>query len=167
MPATTSWAEAPPVVISPRLHATGRHQRRGPPARIVDRSQARQRLEELLAAERTQTESARRRLASGRPVRLSDLGALDRDEFGLFLALLGDALAAGPPAPGIAVGTTTSDGTMAITLEPTGDGATAEIVTPDGVLRGPDHVVTITDLTGPGEAGPVSGSLLAASGAER
>jgi uncharacterized protein (TIGR02677 family) len=165
--AATSWADAPPVVISPRLHATGRHQRRGPLPRIVDRSQARQRLEELLAAERTQTEAARRRLATGRPVRLSDLGTLDRDEFGLFLGLLGDALAAGPSAPGGAVETTTSDGTMAITLEPTGDGATAEIVTPDGVLRGPDHVVTITDLTGPGEPGRIGEPLLAATGAER
>jgi uncharacterized protein (TIGR02677 family) len=163
VPAATSWADAPPVVISPRLHATGRHQRRGPPARIVDRSQARRRLEELLVAERTQTEAARRRLATGRPVRLSDLVALDRDEFALFLGLLGDALAAGPPASDGAVETMTSDGTMAITLEPTRDGATAEIVTPDGVLRGPDHIITIADLTSPGEAG---GLLLAASGAE-
>jgi uncharacterized protein (TIGR02677 family) len=133
----------------------------------VDRSQARQRLEELLAAERTQTQAARRRLATGRPVRLNDLGALDRDEFALFLGLLGDALAAGPPAPGGRVETTTSDGTMVITLEPTGDGATAEIVTPDGVLRGPDHVITIANLTDPGEAGLGGGDLLAASGAER
>jgi uncharacterized protein (TIGR02677 family) len=167
VPPATSWAEAPPVLISPRLHTTGRHQRRGPPARIVDRSQARRRLEELLAAERTQTEAARRQLATGRPVRLSDLGALDRDEFTLFLGLLGDALAAGPPAPGGAVETTTSDGTMAITLEPTRDGATAEIVTPDGMLRGPDHLITITDLTGPGEAGPAGGPVPAARGAER
>jgi uncharacterized protein (TIGR02677 family) len=167
VPPATSWAEAPPVLISPRLHTTGRHQRRGPPARIVDRNQARRRLEELLAAERTQTEAARRQLATGRPVRLSDLGALDRDEFTLFLGLLCDALAAGPPAPGGAVETTTSDGTMAITLEPTRDGATAEILTPDGMLRGPDHLITITDLTGPGEAGPAGGPVPAARGAER
>jgi uncharacterized protein (TIGR02677 family) len=168
VPAATSWAEAPPVVISPRLRATGRHQRRGGPARIVDRSQARRRLEELLAAERTQTDAARRRLATGRPMRLSDLGALDRDEFALFLGLLGDALAAGPPGPGSAVQTTTSDGTMAITLETTEDGASAEILTPDGALRGPDHVITIVDLTSPGEAAAVAGEpALAASGAER
>jgi uncharacterized protein (TIGR02677 family) len=157
------------VVISPRLRATGRHQRRGVPARIVDRSQARRRLEELLAAERTQTDAARRRLATGRPMRLSDLGALDRDEFALFLGLLGDALAAGPPGPGGAVQTTTSDGTMAITLEPTEDGASAEILTPDGVLRGPDHVITIVDLTSPGEAAGLAGEplLAAVGGAER
>ena len=168
VPAATSWADAPPVVISPRLHATGRHQRRGPPARIVDRSQARRQLEELLGAERRQTEAARRRLATGRPIRLSDLGVLDRDEFALFLGLLGDALAAGPPAPSGAVETTTSDGTMAITFEPTGDGVTAEIVTPGGVLRGPDHVITIADLNRPGDAaGLAGGPRLSASGAER
>jgi uncharacterized protein (TIGR02677 family) len=162
VPATTSWADAPPVWISPRLHATGHHQRRGGPARIVDRSQARQRLEELLAAERTQTEAARRRLATGRPTRLRDLGTLDRNEFALFLGLLGDALAAGPPGSG-GIQTTTSDGTLAITLEPTGDGAIAEIATPDGVLRGPDHVITIVDVTSPEQAGVATGPVLAAA----
>ncbi|HEX8858674.1 MAG TPA: TIGR02677 family protein [Actinomycetes bacterium] len=151
-PAATAWAEAPPVTISPRLRATGRHQHRGTLARIVDRSQARQRLEEMLAAERSQTEAARRRLATGRPTRLSDLGPLDRDEFELFLGLLGDALAGGPPGPD-GIRTTTSDGTLEITLLPTGDGASAEIATPDGVFHGPDHVLTIVDLTHPAAAG--------------
>jgi uncharacterized protein (TIGR02677 family) len=152
VPAATAWAEAPPVTISPRLRSTGRHQHRGTLARIVDRSQARQRLEELLVAERSQTEAARRRLTTGRPTRLSDLGLLDRDEFELFLGLLGDALAAGPPGPD-GIRTTTSDGTLEITIQPTGDGASAEIATPDGVLRGPDQVLTIVDLTHPAAAG--------------
>jgi hypothetical protein len=87
---------------------------------------------------------------------------LDREEFALFLGLLGDALAAGPPGPG-GIHTTTSDGTLAITLEPTGDGATAEITTSNGVLRGPDHVITIVDLTRPEPAGVAAGPLLAAA----
>src|SRR6266511_4259327 len=82
----------------------------------------------------------------------SDLGLLDRDEFELFLGLLGDALASGPPGPD-GIRTTTSDGTLEITIQPTGDGASAEIATPDGVLRGPDHVLTIVDLTHPAAAG--------------
>src|SRR5919198_1306591 len=134
VPATTSWAEAPPVWISPRLHATEHHQRRGGPARIIDRSQARQRLEELLAAERAQTQAARRRLAAGRPTRLRDVGTLDRDEFALFLGLLGDALAAGPPGPD-GIRTTTSDGTLAVTLEPTGDAAGPLLAAAPGDLR--------------------------------
>ena len=34
---------------------------------------------------------------------------------------------------------------MQVTLRPLPSGVTAELVTPDGVLRGPDHGITITD----------------------
>jgi uncharacterized protein (TIGR02677 family) len=146
VPPATSWLAAPPVPINARLRATGQYQRRGMVARIVDRGDAKRLLAERLDAERRQTEEARRRLATGRPVRLSSLGVLDRDEFALFLGLLGDGLSAGPP--GIdGIHTTTSDGTLEIRLVPTGDGQLAEIVAPDGLLRGPDHVITIVDLT--------------------
>jgi uncharacterized protein (TIGR02677 family) len=155
--AATSWLTAPPVPINARLRATGQYQRRGMVARIVDRGDARRLLAERLDAERRQTDEARRRLATGRPVRLSSLGALDRDEFALFLGLLGDALSAGPP--GIdGVRTTTSDGTLGIRLVPTGDGRLAQIDTPDGLLRGPDHVITIVDVAA------ADGELPAAAG---
>jgi uncharacterized protein (TIGR02677 family) len=151
VPTTTTWAAAPPVVISPRLHATGHHQHRGTLARVVDRSEERRRLAAHLEAERTQLEAVRRRFATGRPVRLRDLGALDRDEFALFLQLLGDAIAAGPPSPH-GIETISSDGTLAIRLQPIHDGAVAEIQTADGVLRGPDHLITISDSrSGPSE----------------
>jgi uncharacterized protein (TIGR02677 family) len=145
VPASTAWRDAPPVPISARLRATGHYQRRGMVSRIEDRSGMRRLLAERLAAEREQTERARERMATGRPTRLSELGELDREEFHLFLALLGDALAAGPPGPGGGVRTTTADGSLDLTLTPTGDGTTAVIATPDGVLRGPDHVITIAD----------------------
>jgi uncharacterized protein (TIGR02677 family) len=145
VPATTSWAAAPPVVIHPRLHATGHHQHRGTLARVVDRSEERRRLAAHLEAERDQLDSVRRRLATGRPVRLRDLGALDRGEFALFLQLLADALSAGPPTPR-GIETVSLDGTLAIRLQPLHDGAEAEIQTPDGVLRGPDHLITISDV---------------------
>jgi hypothetical protein len=87
-------------------------------------------------------------LATGRPVRLSDLGVLDRQSFDLFLALLGDALSAGPIGPE-GITTLTSDGTLELTLVPTVDGAWAQIQTSDGVLRGHDHVLTIVDRTRP------------------
>jgi uncharacterized protein (TIGR02677 family) len=137
------------VVISPRLRKTGRHQRRGAPDRIADRTDSKRLLAAQLAAERTQTEAARRRLATGQPLRLRDLGTLDGEEFGLFLGLLGDALAAGPPDPDGIITTTTTDGSLEIVLWPTGDGVVAELHTPEGVFRGPDHVVTVTDLTTP------------------
>lgn len=149
IPATTSWLDAPPLPISPRLRATGHYQRRGMLERVVDRSRERQLLEQLLAAERQQVLAARERLATGRPVRLSELGVLDRQSFDLFLALLGDALSAGPIGPG-GITTLTSDGTLELTLVPTLDGARAQIQTAAGVLRGPDHVLTIVDRARPG-----------------
>ncbi|MGH7919577.1 MAG: TIGR02677 family protein, partial [Candidatus Dormibacteraceae bacterium] len=144
---TTRWQDAPPVAIAPRLRQTGRYQRRGMPSRIVDRSPARELLARRLGAERLEIESARRRLATGRPIRLSDLGCLDEREFPLFLTLLGDALAAGPPPPG-GTRTTSGDGSIEIHLVPAGDGSRFALQTPSGQFAGPDHLVTFADLLG-------------------
>ncbi|MFG1998606.1 TIGR02677 family protein [Spirillospora sp. NPDC048911] len=148
--AATSWLDAPRVEVSARLRASGHYAKRGAPKNVRDRTADKELLAREVAAEREQTEAARRRLATGRPTLLSDLGKLDRQEFPLFLRLLGDALAAGPPGPDGVIRTRTSDGTLAVTLEPR-DGL-AEIVTEDGVLRGPDHEITIVDLTVPDQA---------------
>lgn len=145
--AGTSWAAAPPILVSPRLRATGTTSKRGAPPRVVDRSEERRVLAARLAQEAAQTEMARRRLATGLPTRLSELGLLDAGAFGLFLSLLGEALAAG--AGGGPIATTTGDGSLGILLEPTGDGRTAEIRTPAGTFRGADHVLTVTDLYAP------------------
>lgn len=148
---STPWAAAPAIVVSPRLRRTGSAERRGRPTAVEDRTLARRRLAELQQAERAQTEAARRRFATGRPTRLSDLGRLDPDEFALFLALLGDALSALRP-DGSDVETTTADGTLLLRLARSHDGAMAEIVTTDGTLRGPDCVLTVVDLATPAEA---------------
>jgi uncharacterized protein (TIGR02677 family) len=145
VPPATPWAQAPAVKVSARLRATGFHARRGRLARVADRTVERAQLADMLAAEASQVDAARRRLATGRPTRLSEL-ELDRREFALFLRLLGDALAAAG-APGETVRTVTSDGTMEVVLQPLGDGTTAQITTPDGVFRGPDHLLTVHDLT--------------------
>jgi uncharacterized protein (TIGR02677 family) len=147
--AGTSWLAAPPVVIAPRLRATGQYQRRGGPARIRDRSAEREHLARQVRAEREQTEAARFALATGEPARLSELGVLGDGEFRLFLRLLGEALSAGPPGPDGTIAARTSDGTMEIVLRPLDAGQAAEIITDDGVLRGPDHEIVITDLTEP------------------
>ncbi|MFE3453284.1 TIGR02677 family protein [Nonomuraea sp. NPDC059194] len=138
--ATTSWLEAPQAEISVRLRATGSYSRRGAPSKVVNRSKQREELAVFVAAEREQTELARKRLATGQPVLLSELGELDPVEFRLFLRLLGDGLAAGPGE----VTTRTADGSLEVRLKPV-DGY-AEIRTEDGVLRGPDHELTIIDL---------------------
>jgi uncharacterized protein (TIGR02677 family) len=146
VPANTSWAAAPPLQISPRLRKTGSYERRGKPTRVIDRSEQRRYLAELAARELAETAVARAALATTKPTRLSDLDELDPQAFRLFLSLLGDALAARAPGKRT-VESTTSDGTMAIVLTALDDGRQAEVHTPHGVFRGPDHLVKIIDLT--------------------
>ncbi|MGI8312271.1 TIGR02677 family protein [Saccharopolyspora hattusasensis] len=146
VPANTPWAQAPPLEISPRLRKTGSYERRGKPNRVVDRSAQRQYLAEFAAKEAAETAAARRALVTEHPTRLTDLGELDPAAFRLFLHLLGDALAARAPGQHTVI-TTTTDGTMTIRLTSLDDGRKAEIHTPQGVFRGPDHLVEIIDLT--------------------
>lgn len=152
--ASTSWLDAPPVTIAPRLRATGSYQKRGAPARVSDRGAAKEHLAREIAAERAQTEEIRRRLATGHPSRLRDVGRLGSEEFAFFLGLLGEALAAGPPDEEGLLQVVTSDGSLQVTLEPVGDGSVAEIDTPEGTLRGPDHTITIIDLATPAAVAP-------------
>lgn len=146
--ASTSWLDAPPTAISARLRATGHYQRRGAPSRVRDRSNEREHLARQVAAERAQLEAAKERLATGEPMRLSELASLDRSEFALFLRLLGEALSAGPSGPGGRIRTRTGDGSLEVTLTPVPGGRVAHIVTPDGTFHGPDHELTVVDLTG-------------------
>ena len=80
--------------------------------------------------------------ATGKRLRLADLDELEPDEFDLLLEILSDATAA-HLLPADAADVLSSDGSLKITLEPTGDGRTAVIRTPDGIFSGPDHWITI------------------------
>ncbi|MFJ9519490.1 TIGR02677 family protein [Kitasatospora sp. NPDC101801] len=144
VPASASWYDAPGVRISPQLRRTGSYERRGRVRAVQDRSEAKVHLADLARKQAEQTATARARLATGGEVRLSGLGELDPAAFRLFLRLLGDALSAWRPGTDT-VAVTTNDGTMEIRLTRLGEG-TAEIRTLDGVLRGPEHLVEITDL---------------------
>ncbi len=146
VPPSTSWYEAPGIRISPQLRRTGSYERRGRARAVQDRTEARSYLAELARKQSEQTAAARARLDTRGEVRLSDLEELDRDSFRLFLLLLGDALSAWRPGTQ-RVTATTNDGTMEITLTRFPEGGTAEIHTLDGVLRGPEHLVEIIDLT--------------------
>lgn len=146
VPPRTSWLDAPRTEIAPRLRQTGRYTHRGYQKRVTDRSAGREYLASQAVAEREQTDAARRRLATGRPVLLSELGPLDGAEFGLFLRLLGGALAAGPAGPDGTIRTRTADGTMEVVLRRLPYAGIAEIRTADGVMRGVDHEITIMDL---------------------
>ncbi|MGH3863669.1 DUF2397 family protein, partial [Actinokineospora sp.] len=105
-------------------------------------------LQALAAQEADEVAEARRRLATDGPVRLSDLDVLDARAFRLFLGLLGDALSARLPGD-TEVKTTTGDGTMEICLSLLPGGGMVDIDTEDGVLRGPEHLIDIIDLTHP------------------
>ncbi|MFI1972859.1 TIGR02677 family protein [Streptomyces cinnamoneus] len=145
---STPWAEAEPLRISPQLRRTGSYERRGRARRVTDRSEQRRELAEIAAKQAREIAAARARLATDGATRLSALGELDPMAFGLFLQLLGDALATWRPGTKSTVATS-NDGSMEIRLTALADGTTAEIRTPGGVFSGPDHLVEITDLTGP------------------
>jgi uncharacterized protein (TIGR02677 family) len=140
---STRWADAPPITVNPRLRQFGEAAPRGALPRVQDRTDARRLLATALKEEAEQAEAARQRLATGSPARLSELGTLDPHAFGLFLSLLGEALAeqAGPDA---AVERQTGDGLLRIRLEPLGASTHAEIQTQNGVFAGRDHLITIT-----------------------
>jgi uncharacterized protein (TIGR02677 family) len=147
LPPSTRWADAPKILIHPRLRQFGEAAPRGPLARVRDRSEDRAYLARQFAEESSQVEAARRRLATGRPLRLSELGQLDMDEFALFLGLLGEALSeqTGSDVP---MERQTGDGLLHIRLAPLAPDSRAKIRTPQGVFAGRDHVITITPLQG-------------------
>jgi uncharacterized protein (TIGR02677 family) len=141
--AITTWATAPPIRISPQLRKTGSYERRGQPLKVRDRSADRELLRERAEYEAQQTEQARRRLQTTGPTLLSELDELDSRAFRLFLALLGDALAARRPGD-TEVKTTTKDGTLEVRLSLVPGAGNVEIRTEDGIFTGPEHVVEIT-----------------------
>jgi uncharacterized protein (TIGR02677 family) len=159
LPPTTRWADAPPLRIHPRLREYGEAAPRGPLPRVRDRAEARAFLAAQLVEESRQVEAARRRLVTGAPTRLSDLGELDAQAFDLFLRLLGEALAeqAGPDAT---LERQTGDGLLRIRLEPLDARSRAQIVTPDGVFAGRDHLITITAMS---DALPAPAAMAAAA----
>jgi uncharacterized protein (TIGR02677 family) len=146
LPHGMAWRDAPPIRISPQLRKTGTYERRGKPSQVRDRAADRELLRRQAEREAAETAAARQRLGTAEPTLLSGLDVLDTRAFRLFLALLGDALAARMPGD-TEVKTTTSDGTLEVRLSQVPDGGTATIRTADGLLTGPEHVIEITDLT--------------------
>ena len=142
----TSWLNAEPLQISPRVRQSGRSVAKGPAKSVIDRSKEKELLARLAQEEAQQIAAAQERLATGQRLRLSDFGVLKTTaELELFLDLLGESLALKLRATDPVVAHST-DGSLRIELEPTGDGVEAEIPTSDGVLCGEDHYVTITSV---------------------
>ncbi len=153
LPASTPWADAPPLVIHPRLREFGEAAPRGPLARVRDRAADRNLLALHITEESRQVEAARDRLATGRATRLSELGPLDEHEFGLFLNLLGEALS-DQWEPDGATERQTGDGLLHIRLQPLAADSHARIQTPNGVFAGRDYLITITSTQRPAVPSP-------------
>ena len=143
LPASTRWQDAPPLQVNPRLREYGEAAPRGALPRMRDRSAERARMAGDMAEEARQADAARQRLATGQPTRLSELGPLDPQAFGLFLSLLGEALTEqrDPDSP---VERVTGDGLLRLRLEPLAPGSVARLETPQGVFTGRDHLLTLT-----------------------
>jgi uncharacterized protein (TIGR02677 family) len=141
--AATRWADAPPLRIHPRLRAYGEAVPRGGPPKVKSRDEARRLLALELREEHAQIEAARQRLATGKPMYLSQLGTLDRHAFALFLALLAETLGE-QSSPDMPVERPSGDGLLNIRLEPLGAETRAIIETPDGRFAGRDHLITVT-----------------------
>jgi uncharacterized protein (TIGR02677 family) len=141
--ASTRWVDGPSVDVHPRLRERGRLTRRGAPPRARDRSRERALLARTLADEQAHIDASRRRFATGRPLRLSALGTLDRHELSALLAFLGDSLAA-QRDPESAVERPSADGVFRVRLEPLGEDERARIETRIGTLEGRDHLLTVT-----------------------
>lgn len=140
--ATTPWSEAPPVAITPRLRERGQLAPRGVP-RVRDRTDERALLARQLEQENAQVEAARKRFATGKTRRLSELGSLDRHEFRLFLVLLAEALSA-QGRPDDPVERTSADGLLRVRLEPLPPHTQARLDTELGRFSGRDHLITVS-----------------------
>jgi uncharacterized protein (TIGR02677 family) len=140
--ANTPWHSAPGIAVLPKLREQGQLPTRGAPPKILDRSRERAALAMRVAQESAQTEAARARLATNRETRLSELGRIDAQAFRLFLALLGDALAA-QTSPDEPVERQTGDGTLAVRLIPLEPTSHAELETELGRFCGRDHRILI------------------------
>lgn len=141
--AGTPWSEAEPLAVHPRLREQGLATARGAPPRVRLRDAERAQLAALLQEESRQVAAARRQLAQGRPLQLSQIGPLDEAAFGFFLSLLGEALAE-QPNPDTAIERDTGDGQFRVRLQPLAAYSRATLHTALGDFAGRDHLITIT-----------------------
>ncbi|MBY8965956.1 TIGR02677 family protein [Algiphilus sp. NNCM1] len=139
----TSWLDAPAIPIHPRLRERGRVETRGTPPRMRDRSRERALLARQLAEEEARLDTARKRLATGKPQRLSDIGPLSEAELKILLSVLGELLAE-QRHPDHKVTRASTDGTLDLTLEPLATSLRARIESELGTLHGREHRITIT-----------------------
>jgi uncharacterized protein (TIGR02677 family) len=143
VPASTSWLDAPALRISIRSCGGNSQTMLG---RIVDRTAEKEKLAAAAREEALRILNAQSRFGTGRRMRLSELECLNASEFDLFLDLLAEAMSA-TVFPAEAVDVVSGDGCLRVKLEPTGDGREALIVTAEGIFLGPDHWISVEQIS--------------------
>ncbi|RZQ63348.1 TIGR02677 family protein [Amycolatopsis suaedae] len=143
----TSWRDAPPVEVAPRLWPPESAERSARAGRVRDVTAIKAARAERALAERAELEAAWNMIDTGGTVRLSGFTRLDHSVFERLLDLLGRALDAGPDTTG-ARRSISSDGRIEILLRPPPDGATAVLTTARGEFRGPDYEVELRSAGG-------------------
>ena len=146
IPIETSWLDAPPLRISARFRGWGRNSQTGSLSRIIDRTHEKEKLAAATHEEALRILNAQARFGSGHRMRLSELEHLEKGEFELFLDLLGEAVSARLFAAE-PVEIVSGDGCLRVKLEPTDDGRQALIVTEEGIFSGPDHWISIEQVS--------------------
>jgi uncharacterized protein (TIGR02677 family) len=135
-----SFWSALPAEVAPRLRAAGVRASPGRPGRAASYRETKAAGLAAVREGHRQAERALARLAGLSPVRLSDLGRLDADEFAAFLLVVDAALAAAPDRQGTRRAATAL---VEVTLKVPPDPGPAEIVTPAGRLRCDDRVLEV------------------------
>jgi uncharacterized protein (TIGR02677 family) len=146
VPANISWLEAPPLRVPARLQNSRVNSRTGGLSRMIDRSAEKQKLAAASQREAERLLNAHRRFGNGNRIRLSELEHLQAGEFELFLDLLGETVS-NRVFESETREILSGDGCFRIKLEPTEDERDASILTTDGMFSGPDHWISIEQIS--------------------
>ena len=154
---TTSWMLADPVDVAPALRTTGTLTNRGRINPVADPSLLRAARQRAQAAALAAHDELRHSLDTLGAVRLSEFRSLPGEAFRELLCLLGSGLDAPVGSDG-ARRAHSVDGGVEVVLRDPADDQVATLTTDDGVLRGPDLLVSITvDGSPPHMLGEVAG----------
>ena len=140
---TTSWLAAGPVEVAPALRTSGSLANTGRVRPVADPSRVRAGRQREQAAALAAHDLLRDALLTPGAVRLSHFARLQGEAFRELLALLAVGLEALIGTDG-ARRSMSADGRVEVVLRDPGDGRVATLTTDDGVLRGPDLLVSIT-----------------------
>jgi uncharacterized protein (TIGR02677 family) len=143
--ALTSWWDAVPVQVAPRLRTRGDTSNSGRPSPAADHTRQKEWIAQRRRRERAQLEAALARFAGRGPLSFSDLVSLDAAELELLLGLLDETLSAPREADGTRRART-ADGRLSVTLKPPAAGeGLAAVATPLGVLRSLDYRIVVEE----------------------